>query len=243
MLGLSNRVVYGIAVLVALIAAIFIGWNLWRTWSAPAPTSSAAVPTEATAQAQSQTQLQAKPDAAKLDAAKPETPAGKPAANGPKPQFDVVRVEPSGETVVAGRAAPNAKITLFSAGKPVGEVTANGEGQFVILPPALPPGDHLLSLQADAVTSDQTVAIAVPKPGSRDVVVALAEPDKPTRILPPLPKQKPRQQRPRRRPQMLPRKMPRRPVRPSPFAPLRRKKAAASSSLVSRRPAPRSGFI
>ncbi|MBN9082131.1 MAG: hypothetical protein BGP04_08640 [Rhizobiales bacterium 62-17] len=183
MLGLSNRVVYGIAVLVALIAAIFIGWNLWRTWSAPAPTSSAAVPTEATAQAQSQTQLQAKPDAAKLDAAKPETPAGKPAANGPKPQFDVVRVEPSGETVVAGRAAPNAKITLFSAGKPVGEVTANGEGQFVILPPALPPGDHLLSLQADAVTSDQTVAIAVPKPGSRDVVVALAEPDKPTRIL------------------------------------------------------------
>lgn len=175
MLGVSNRVVYVVAVLVALIAAVFIGWNLWRNWSMPAPTTQSQAPAAA--------QPQAKLDPVKPDSAKPEAEISKPATSSQKPQFDVVRVEPSGETVVAGRAAPNAKITLFSAGKPVGEVTANSEGQFVILPPALPPGDHLLSLQADAVTSDQTVAIAVPKPGGRNVVVALAEPDKPTRIL------------------------------------------------------------
>lgn len=165
-------------VAVAAIAAVIIGWNVWRTWPAP---GSSGTPAESAPPSQPQ---------AKLDATGPGAPASsKPEASKPaagtaqKPQFDVVRVEPSGETVVAGRAAPNAKITLFSAGKPLGQVTANSEGQFVILPPALPPGDHLLSLEADAVASDQTVAIAVPKPGGRDVVVALAEPDKPTRIL------------------------------------------------------------
>lgn len=175
-------------VAVAAFAAVIIGWNVWRTW--PAPGSSGA-PAESASPSQPQAKLDAagpgapastEPQAGKPQASKPE--ASKPAAGtAQKPQFDVVRVEPSGETVVAGRAAPNAKITLFSAGKPLGQVTANSEGQFVILPPALPPGDHLLSLEADAVASDQTVAIAVPKPGGRDVVVALAEPDKPTRIL------------------------------------------------------------
>ena len=45
----------------------------------------------------------------------------------------------------------------------------------------------MLSLKAAGslgeTLSDQSVAIAVPRPGSRDVVVALAEPGKPTKIL------------------------------------------------------------
>src|SRR5271166_4700544 len=56
-----------------------------------------------------------------------------------KPAFDVVNVEPTGETVVAGRAAPNAKVELRDAGKTVAEATANSQGQFVIIPPALQP--------------------------------------------------------------------------------------------------------
>ncbi|MDH7796178.1 nucleoid-associated protein YgaU [Beijerinckia sp. GAS462] len=176
MSGVSNRVVYGIGAAVVVIAGIVIGWNFWRNLPVPASTISAGTPAETVAQPQ-----------AKLEPAKPQSTNPEPsksAADKPqKPQFDVVRVEPSGETVVAGRAAPNAKVTLFATGKPVGQATANAEGQFVILPPTLPPGDHLLSLEADAVASDQTVAVVVPKPGSRDVIVALAEPDKPTRIL------------------------------------------------------------
>ena len=62
------------------------------------------------------------------------------------PAFDMVNVDPSGEAVIAGRAAPNAKVELRDAGKTVAEATADASGQFVIIPPALAPGDHSLSL-------------------------------------------------------------------------------------------------
>ena len=84
-------------------------------------------------------------------------PATPPAANASssgekpsslKPTFDVVTVDPSGEAVIAGRAAPNAKVELRDAGKAVGEATADAAGQFVIIPPALAPGDHSLQLAA-----------------------------------------------------------------------------------------------
>jgi nucleoid-associated protein YgaU len=93
-----------------------------------------------------------------------------------KPSFDVVSVEPSGEAVIAGRAAPNAKVALEDAGKVVAEATANSDGQFVIIPPALPPGDHKLALSAGVGASAQTsnaisVAVAEPPPAQ-----AAAEP-------------------------------------------------------------------
>ena len=70
-----------------------------------------------------------------------------------KPAFDVVSVEPTGEAVVAGRAAPNAKVELKDAGKTVAEATANAEGQFVMIPPPLPPGEHSLALSTGAGAS------------------------------------------------------------------------------------------
>ena len=53
------------------------------------------------------------------------------------PAFDVVRVEPSGDAVIAGRAAPGAQVELSDDGKTIGDVAANDAGQFVILPPPL----------------------------------------------------------------------------------------------------------
>jgi nucleoid-associated protein YgaU len=64
------------------------------------------------------------------------------------PAFDVVRVEPSGDVVVAGRAAPGARVDLSDDGKPIGDVVANDAGQFVILPPTFSPGRHPLRLSA-----------------------------------------------------------------------------------------------
>src|SRR5271165_4881440 len=103
-------------------------------------------------------------------------PATEPLATAPvpaavKPAFDVVNVEPTGETVVAGRAAPNAKVELRDAGKTVAEATANSQGQFVIIPPALQPGSHSLTLAAPAEPAAQTsnaieVAVAAPEPKS-----------------------------------------------------------------------------
>ena len=46
--------------------------------------------------------------------------------------------------------APKAKVELRDAGETVAEATADASGQFVIIPPALAPGDHSLSLAAGA---------------------------------------------------------------------------------------------
>lgn len=105
-----------------------------------------------------------------------------------EPKFDIVRVEPSGDTVLAGKGAPNADVALVASGKVVAEAKADQNGQFVILPPALKPGDYDLSLrQKDgarpAIDSTQSVAVSVPKAHGGPVVVALAEPGKPTKVL------------------------------------------------------------
>ncbi len=103
------------------------------------------------------------------------------------PSFDIVRVEPTGETVVAGRAQPGSLVTLLGSGKPLGSAKADANGHFVILPESLPPGSHDLSLvQKDGEgekASSQTVAVGVPEKGVGEIVVALAEPGKPTKVL------------------------------------------------------------
>ena len=100
----------------------------------------------------------------------------KPAAAEPaaaeKPSFDVVSVEPTGEAVVAGRAAPNARVELKDAGRTVAEATASPEGQFVIVPPTLMPGEHNLALSTGAGSLAQTsnaisVAVAAPEPAPK----------------------------------------------------------------------------
>ncbi|MBV9906750.1 MAG: LysM peptidoglycan-binding domain-containing protein [Hyphomicrobiales bacterium] len=83
-----------------------------------------------------------------------------------EPAFDVVNVDPSGEAVIAGRAAPNEKVELRDGGKTVAEATADAAGQFVIIPPALAPGDHSLSLAANdkgqpAISSPVIVSVPV----------------------------------------------------------------------------------
>jgi nucleoid-associated protein YgaU len=85
--------------------------------------------------------------AATPSAARPTTAAAAPTPAS-TPAFDVVRVEPSGEAVVAGRAAPGAQVDLSDDGKTIGAVVANDAGQFVILPPTFAPGRHPLRLSA-----------------------------------------------------------------------------------------------
>jgi nucleoid-associated protein YgaU len=98
------------------------------------------------------------------------------AASPLKPTFDVVNVDPSGEAVIAGRAAPNAKVELRDAGKAVVQATADAAGQFVIIPPTLAPGNHSLSLAASAEKTDSeistTVAVSVPAPEAKAAVSA-----------------------------------------------------------------------
>lgn len=59
------------------------------------------------------------------------TPTGAPETAAPS--FDVVRVAPDGAALVAGRAAPGARVTVFADAAPVAEVETDAGGDFVAI--------------------------------------------------------------------------------------------------------------
>jgi nucleoid-associated protein YgaU len=60
-----------------------------------------------------------------------------------------VRVNPSGDAVIAGRAQPDAEVTILDQGKAIGSVRADGHGEWVFLPDsALDPGEHSFTLES-----------------------------------------------------------------------------------------------
>lgn len=93
-----------------------------------------------------------------------------PAAGNAVPSFDVVRIDPKGNAVMAGRAAPGAEVTILDSGKELGRVTADANGEWVWAPDApMKPGSVELSLSArvpggEAVVSKNTVVLVVPEP-------------------------------------------------------------------------------
>lgn len=87
------------------------------------------------------------------------------------PTFDVVRVTPDGEIVIAGRTDPGMMVTILDGDRILGSVAADSRGQWVFIPEALlPPGAHQLRLKverrgAPALFSDDDVVVFVPNPG------------------------------------------------------------------------------
>jgi nucleoid-associated protein YgaU len=102
------------------------------------------------------------------------------------PSFDIVKVDPSGHAVIAGRAAAGAKVTVLDGDKPLGDVTADDRGEWVLVPiQPIAPGERQLTLEAtDPKTggktkSADTVALAVATPtqtGSGQGTVAVLLP-------------------------------------------------------------------
>ena len=82
------------------------------------------------------------------------------------PVFDIARIERTGEAVIAGRAAPGAIVELLRNGEPHDRAVADQSGQFVMVPPRLPPGDYELTLRSrqpdgKQATSKQSVVVAL----------------------------------------------------------------------------------
>ena len=129
----------------------------------------------------------AEPKPAETKTAESKTAEPK-SADASGPTFDVVRVEPDGSSVIAGRSIPGAEILLLLNGAVHERAKADAGGQFAIVPRPFPAGNHELTLQVRhpdgrIESSKQTVTVVVPSTAGGDVIVALAQPDRPTELL------------------------------------------------------------
>ncbi len=147
------------------------------------------------------------PSRADLPAVRPEEaePDGSGAAAAPEtvtgPTFDIVRVDPEGAAVIAGRGPPNAEITVYDQDRAIGTATTDERGEWVLVPDEpLRPGSRRLGAEVrteggEKVQSEQEVILIVPEP-AKDVAgrpttetggaLALAVPREgtgPTRVL------------------------------------------------------------
>jgi nucleoid-associated protein YgaU len=153
-------------------------------------------PAKAVAETQEKTAEAAKPadsqaeNATSQTAAKQtaEAPVADPAVKGPS--FDVVGVEPTGETVVAGRSDAGAIVALTANGEVVGKSIANEAGEWtIILDEPLKPGDYDVGLEVhdgdgkSIEQSGQRLAVSVPEDGKEQPLVVLNSPEGPSDIL------------------------------------------------------------
>ncbi len=122
----------------------------------------------------------AKPAAAPADAAQSSSGA---------PTFDVLRIEPDGSAVIAGKAQPGAKLEILSNGKVVAQTTIDGTGDFAaVFDNPLPPGDHELVLRSTdangkATQSEEVATVSVPDGKAGELLAMVAKPGKASRVL------------------------------------------------------------
>ena len=88
-----------------------------------------------------------------------------------KPSFDLVRVDPEGNVVMAGRSESGARIEILDGNTVIGTVDSDDRGEWVFVPEArLTPGARILILK-DVTNSDNfresdnAVVLVVPEPG------------------------------------------------------------------------------
>lgn len=105
------------------------------------------------------------------------------------PTFDIVRVDPNGSAVVAGRAQPGSTVKLFANGEVLAEEAADNRGEWVmIVDTPLDEGDQNLTLEmtlpdGTVLKSEQVVVVTVPtRPGLKPLVV-LGDEDGTSKIL------------------------------------------------------------
>ena len=167
------------AAIVAILAVLGFTYPKWAPTSLTQEVSAPAAETAA-----------ATPETPAEPAAAETAPAAEAAATEPvKPTFDVVRVEPDGSAVIAGRASPAADVVVTLSGNELGAAKATENGEWVVVTTTpIAPGSYELKAVAKVgdtqVVSDQSVALVVPAAGTDEKVLAVvSEPNKPSQVL------------------------------------------------------------
>lgn len=187
---MNRPLIVGIAGALVVLAAILLTFFIDREPDRPLPPSPQAgdpldrlAKQPAPANPDTKSSSPREPAAGTTSDDKPSATTPRPATPpNVKPSFDIVRVNPEGNTVVAGRAAPNSVVTIRQGDTVIGTVTADKRGEWVLVPEKpLPAGTHELTvvaklLDGTEISSAQSVVVVVPVKG-KDV----AGRDTPTR--------------------------------------------------------------
>ena len=107
-----------------------------------------------------------------------------------QPTVDIVRVEPSGDAVIAGQSDAGALVAVLSNGAMVGKGVANDAGDWaIVIDNPLAPGPHDIVVEArrnestEAVQAEIMISVNVPEDESQGVLVATNQPGAPTEVL------------------------------------------------------------
>jgi hypothetical protein len=84
------------------------------------------------------------------------------ASDGKRPSFDVLSIDTTGNTIIAGRSTPNDVLELRVDGEIVAQAKADRLGSFEVSPPPLKSGSHRIELANPSHVSAR-VQIEVPK--------------------------------------------------------------------------------
>lgn len=116
-------------------------------------------------------QTQSSKSASEKTETKAPPPNSVSAAAQTAPTFDVVRLNPTGDAVMAGGAEPSSVVEIYDQRNKLGEVQADGRGEWVFVPTKpLPPGSRELSLRATGKGG-----IATPSKPEENIILVVPE--------------------------------------------------------------------
>ena len=144
-----------ISIILLMAGAFSLRLNLASLWRAPAGSDAkSATGTERTKVAKS-----------KLPPPRQLVEVDRAAAAPDSAKFDVVRVDPDGASVFAGRAPANAQVTVFANGQAIATAKANEDGEWsTVIERQFASGDYQLSVRSSgsgAETAGQSVKITI----------------------------------------------------------------------------------
>jgi len=149
----------------------------------PEQPASVTTPTQAKPNVPSQDKPVEAPAA--IDPAKPETAK----AEIVPPTFDILRVEPDGSIVIAGKAPGGANVEVLAGSKVIGQAVAGSEGDFaVVVADPLAPGSYQIVLratdEANAIAmSAETAVVSIPEKPDGQVLALVEQPGQPSKLI------------------------------------------------------------
>lgn len=151
--------------------------------SKPEQPASVTTPTQAKPNVPSQDKPADAPVA--TDPAKPETAK----AEIVPPTFDILRVEPDGSIVIAGKAPGGANVEVLAGSKVIGQAVAGPEGDFaVVVDDPLAPGSYQIVLRAtdednSIAMSTETAVVSIPEKPDGQVLALVEQPGQPSKLI------------------------------------------------------------